>query len=104
MRFLDLRFHHEAPGDPQETARKPPRSPQDGPKRPPGSPQEAPKGTKIEAKRLPRSKEEGIRTENIETSKMTTLSMKMLDFEGSGGSKIGKFRVRNGFESKKNTN
>ena len=52
----------------------------------PRPPQEAWKGTKIEAKRLPRSKEEGIRTENVEISKMTTFLMKMVDFEGSGGS------------------
>ena len=69
----------------------------------PRPPQEAWKGTKIEPKRLPRSKKEGIRTENVEISKMTTLSMKMLDFEGSGGSKYGQFRVQNGFESKKSS-
>ena len=42
--------------------------------------------------------------ENVEVSKMTTISMKMLDFEGSGGSKITKFRVQNGLDSKKITN
>jgi len=57
----------------------------------PRPPQEAWKGTKIEAKRLPRSNEEDIRTENVETSKMTTLSMKILDFVGSGGRKFANF-------------
>ena len=46
----------------------------------PRPPQEAWKGTKIEAKRLPRSKKDGIRTENVEISKIKTLSMKMHDF------------------------
>ena len=88
------------PGDPQEASRRP--RPQEAPKMAPRPPQEVRKGTKIEAKRLPRSKKESIRTENIEISKMTTLSMKMLDFDGSGGSKISKFRVQNWFGGKKN--
>ena len=64
----------------QETPRKLPGRPQEVFKMAPRPPQEAWKGTSIEAKRLPRTIERGIRTKNVETLKMTTFSIKINDF------------------------
>lgn len=48
--------------------------------------------------------EKAFEHETSETSEMTTILMKMLAFECSGGSRIARFRSRNGFESKKRSN
>ena len=75
----------------------PPNGRQEAAKRPQEGPKWGQDGRQEGAKRA-------FERKTSKTSKMTTLSMKMLDFEGRGGSKIWKFWSRKGFESRKSSN
>ena len=91
-RPLESRFRQEAPGDRQETARKPPRSPQDAPERPPGGPKrdarsgpEAPKRGQEPPQERPNAAPDANTTKSVI---LTTLSKKFVVFRWSGPSKM----------------
>ena len=67
---------------------------ENGPKKPPREPQRTPQRAQDAMKNVMKTAFEG---ETSKTSKMMTLSMKMLDFGARRGSKIHNFRSRNGF-------
>ena len=75
----------------------PPNGRQEAPKRPQEGPKWGQDGRQDWSKRA-------FERKTSKTSKLTTLSMKMLDLGGRGGSKICKFWSRNGFESKRSSN